>query len=463
MKIKTKLALLYTSITVSVLVVVFVFVYFLTSKTIDNNYYTLLFDKVLLTAQKNFEEDELSQVAYQKILDTYQSLMPEALERIIVANDKQEAIIELQTFLDNNQIEKIFKEEYVKFEIGNMDGVGIYYPDNEGDFIVVVTAENTQGKYIKATLKNILFAVLLISSIFIFGLLWWNAQIITKPLQLMVEHMQKITAKDLHLRLPERKGDDELSQTTNYFNQMIERLEISFNSQKTFIANASHELKNPLTAIMGECEVMQLKDFTTNEYKDSIKQVEYEAERLNSLVNNLLQLVQTDLDMSESNKEKLVVGEEILAAINYFESSKYRGRILFENDNSTYSVEANKHLFFVALQNIIDNACKYSEKQVVVKTDKIKSGFQIAVIDEGIGIPSSEKDKIFDTFYRAGNTSSYKGSGIGLSLAFKILKLSGADIDVESFENKGTTVLISWNNRVNERILQNQLIRHYMQ
>ena len=106
---------------------------------------------------------------------------------------------------------------------------------------------------------------------------------------------------------------------------------------------------------------------------------------------------------------------------------------------------------------------KYSEKQVVVKTDKIKSGFQIAVIDEGIGIPSSEKDKIFDTFYRAGNTSSYKGSGIGLSLAFKILKLSGADIDVESFENKGTTVLISWNNRVNERILQNQLIRHYMQ
>ena len=270
MKIKTKLALLYTSITVSILVVVFVFVYLLTSKTIDNNYYTLLFDKALLTAQKNFEEDELSQLAYQKILDTYQSLMPETSEKIIVANDKQEAIIELQTFLNDNQIEKIFKEEYVKFEIGNLDGVGIYYPDNEGNFIVIVTAENTQGKYIKATLKNILLAILLVSSIFIFGLLWWNARIITKPLQLMVEHMRKITVKDLHLRLPERKSKDELSQTINYFNQMIERLEISFNSQKTFIANASHELKNPLTAIMGECEVMQLKDFTTNEYKDSI-------------------------------------------------------------------------------------------------------------------------------------------------------------------------------------------------
>ena len=447
MKIKTKLALLYTSITVGILMVVFVFVYFLTSKTIDSNYYTLLYDKALLTAQKNFEKDELSQLAYQKILDTYQSLIPETSEKVIVANNKQEATIELQSFLNDNQIKKLFDEKQIKFEIGNLDGVGIYYHDNEGNFIIIVTAENTQGEYIKNTLKTILLAILFISSIIIFGLLWWNARMITKPLQQMVDRMQKITAKDLHLRLPERKGNDELAQTANYFNQMIERLEISFNLQKTFIANASHELKNPLTAIMGECEVMQLKDFTTNEYKDSIKQVEYEAERLNSLVNNLLQLAQTDLDISESNMERFVIVEEIQKVINYLEASRYGGRILFEKDNSTYCIEANTHLFFVALQNIIDNACKYSEKQVVVKAHQTKLGFQLSVIDEGIGIPLSEKDKIFNTFYRAGNTSGYKGSGIGLSLAHKILKLSGADIEMESTENKGTMVRIMWNNK----------------
>ena len=444
MKIKTKLALLYTSITVSILVIVFVFVYLLTSRTIDNNYYTLLFEKALLTAQKNFEKDELTQHAYQKMLDTYQNLLPETSEKVIVANNKQDAAVELQSFLSNHQVEKLFNEKYIKFEVDNRAGVGIYYPDNEGNFVIIVTAENTQGEYIKATLKNILLAVLLISSIIIFGLLWWNARTITKPLQQMVDRMQKITANDLHLRLPERKGNDELAQTANYFNQMIERLEISFNSQKTFIANASHELKNPLTAIMGECEVMQLKDFTAGEYKGSIKQVEYEAGRLNSLVNNLLQLAQTDLDMSESNAEWLVVEDEIGAVINHFELSKDRGRIIFEKNNSTYGIEANKHLFFVALQNIIDNACKYSDTQVIVKTDKIKSGFQIAVIDMGIGIPATEKDKIFAAFYRAGNISGYKGSGIGLSLASKILKLSGADITIESVENKGTTVLVSW-------------------
>ena len=447
MKIKTKLALLYTSITVGILMVVFVFVYFLTSKTIDSNYYTLLYDKALLTAQKNFEKDELSQLAYQKILDTYQSLIPETSEKVIVANNKQEATIELQSFLNDNQIKKLFDEKQIKFEIDNLDGVGIYYHDNEGNFIIIVTAENTQGEYIKNTLKTILLAILFISSIIIFGLLWWNARMITKPLQQMVDRMQKITAKDLHLRLPERKGNDELAQTANYFNQMIERLEISFNLQRTFIANASHELKNPLTVIMGECEVMQLKDFTTNEYKDSIKQVEYEAERLNSLVNNLLQLAQTDLDISESNMERFVIVEEIQKVINYLEASRYGGRILFEKDNSTYCIEANTHLFFVALQNIIDNACKYSEKQVVVKAHQTKLGFQLSVIDEGIGIPLSEKDKIFNTFYRAGNTSGYKGSGIGLSLAHKILKLSGADIEMESTENKGTMVRIMWNNK----------------
>ena len=85
-------------------------------------------------------------------------------------------------------------------------------------------------------------------------------------------------------------------------------------------------------------------------------------------------------------------------------------------------------------------------RSVVVKAYQAELGFQISVVDEGIGIPSSEINKIFDAFYRAGNTSGYKGSGIGLSLAYKILKLSSADIVIKSVENKGTIVLITWNN-----------------
>ena len=446
MKIKTKLALLYTSITVGILMIVFVFVYTLTSKNIDDNYSSLLFDKALITAEKHFEKDEVSQQAYQKILDTYQTLLPETSETVIVANNKQEAVVELQQFLNSIQIEKLYNEKRIIFEINNLDGVGIYYPDNEGDFIIIVVAENTQGNFIKANLKNILLVILLISSILIFGLLWLNARIITKPLQQMVARMQQITAKDLHLRLMERKGNDELAQTINYFNQMMERLELSFNSQKSFIANASHELRNPLTAIMGECEVMQLKDFTSDEYKESIKRVESEIERLNTLVNSLFQLAQADLDISESGTEELNINDELQSIVNYFELSKYKGRISLERDEGHYGIKSNKHLLFVALQNIIDNACKYSDTHVNILACNTKSEFQIMVIDKGIGIPFDEMDKIFDTFYRARNTHNYKGVGIGLSLAYKILKLSGADIVVESVENKGTTVSITWHN-----------------
>jgi len=444
MKIKTKLALLYTSITVSTLMVVFVFVYFLTTRIIDNNYFTLLFDKALITAEMHFEKDELSQQAYQKIIDTYQTLLPETSETIIVANSKQDAATELQTVLNNSQIEKLFSEERIKFEIEKLDGVGIYYPDNEGDFIIIVTAENEQGEYIKANLKNILLVILFISSFLIFVLLWWNAQLITKPLQQMVVRMRQITAKDMHLRLTERKGNDELAQTINYFNEMMERLEISFSSQKTFISNASHELRNPLAAIIGECEVMQLKDFSVEEYKISIKRVESEIERLNLLINNLFRLAQADLDISESNTERLNITEELQSIVNNFELSKYKGRIKFDSDNSNFHVNSNKNLLFTAIQNIIDNACKYSNTQVFIQSHKTKSGFQIKVIDNGIGIPSTDKDKIFDTFFRASNTHDYKGSGIGLSLASKILKLSSAEIVVESIENNGTTVSIVW-------------------
>ena len=273
-----------------------------------------------------------------------------------------------------------------------------YYPDNEGNFIIIVTTENTQGEYIKTNLKNILLVTLLISSLFSFGLLSWNAQIITKPLQQMVVRMQQITAKDLHLRLTERKGSDELAQTINYFNQMMERLELSFNSQKSFIVNASHELRNPMTAIMGECEVMQLKEFTSGEYKESIKRVENEIERLNTLVNSLFQLAQADLDISESGAETLNISEELQSIINYFEHSKYKGRISLELNDATYHIKSNKHLLFVALQNIIDNACKYSDNPVNILARNTKSGFQIMVIDKGVGIPPNEQDKIFDTF-----------------------------------------------------------------
>ena len=136
--------------------------------------------------------------------------------------------------------------------------------------------------------------------------------------------------------------------------------------------------------------------------------------------------------------------DELQFTINYFEHSKYKGRISFERDKTPDYIKSNKYLLFVALQNIIDNACKYSDNLVSVSACSTSSGFQIMVADKGIGIPLDEKDKIFDTFYRTKNAHNYKGAGIGLSLAQKILKLSGADITVESAENKGTTVSILW-------------------
>lgn len=445
MKIRTKLALLYTSITVGILVIVFVFVYLVTSRSIDNNYYTLLSEKALITAQKHFEEDELNQVAYEKILDIYKELLPETSETIILANDKAEAAVGLQTYLTAEQIEQLFADQPVRFNQDDKDAVAIYYTDNEGDFVVIVAAVNTQGEYIKTQLLRILVGILLISCFCIFVLLWWNAGVITKPLHEMVNRMQKISAKDLHLRLDERKGNDELAQVIHYFNQMIGRLEISFDSQKTFIANASHEFKNPLTAIMGECEVMQLKDFSPEEYREAIVRIEHEVERLNKLMNSLLELAQTDLDISKSDLEELNIVEELSAVVAYFELSKYKGRVKFIPGDVDYSVKANKQMLFVAFQNLIDNACKYSEQEVRVELIKRKQQLAIVIADRGIGIPDDEKEHIFHTFYRAKNTLDYKGSGIGISLSLKILKLFGADMKIDSLINKGTTVTIIWN------------------
>lgn len=444
MKIKNKLALHYTSITIGILIMVFVFVYTLTTKTINNHHYSLLAEKALLTAQKHFEKDELSEFAYQRVLDAYQEILPGTTEEVIISNNIDIAIQELQGYLSEVEIEDLFNKHHVDFELNDTNAVAIYYEDNEGNFVVIVSAENTQGDYISAYLKRILIIILLASSLLIFLLLRWDASIITKPLEQMVTRMKEINAKDMHIRLDSRKGNDELAETINYFNQMIERLEISFNSQKTFIANASHELKNPLTAIVGECEVMQLKDFTQDEYKEAINRIETETERISLLVNNLLQLAQADLDILESDMEDLNITNELQSVVDYFNISKYKERIIFNKQETDFYIKANKHLLFVALQNLIENACKYSEDIVEIKSTSTPSHFSISIIDKGIGIPADEIDKVLAPFYRAKNTYNYKGAGIGLSLVSKILALSNATLTLQSTENEGTTATITW-------------------
>ena len=107
-------------------------------------------------------------------------------------------------------------------------------------------------------------------------------------------------------------------------------------------------------------------------------------------------------------------------------------------------MKANPYLLKIALKNIIDNACKYSEKEVDLSLFQVEQKIIIEIKDQGIGIPQNELEHIFQSFYRASNTHDYPGQGIGLSLTMKILSAYHATLDISSFIEKGTKVRITF-------------------
>ena len=219
----------------------------------------------------------------------------------------------------------------------------------------------------------------------------------------------------------------------HYARQMVERIDFAYQSEKAFISNASHELNNPLTAIQGECEISLMRERTAREYQDALRRIAMENHRVIQLIKQLLFLARGDR-------------EQLQKAIDTFSLADYlmpftSERISFSPDNFAYQVEANPDLLKIALQNILQNACKYSgDKPVEMRL----RGSVLSIVDQGIGIPPEEIQRVTQPIYRASNAHAYAGRGIGLSLSLRILRKYGASVHITSRLGEGTTVAIDF-------------------
>lgn len=217
-----------------------------------------------------------------------------------------------------------------------------------------------------------------------------------------------------------------------YAKRISERIDHAYESEKAFIRNASHEVNNPLTAIQGECEISLMKERTSGEYQAALKRIASETKRMILLMKHLLFLAHGEKEMLNNNTEPIQLANLLMEYA--------QGRVHFSMDNFALSVEANPQLLRMALDNLISNACKYSEG--IVSLDL--RGTVLEIIDQGIGIPEKELDNIFQPFYRASNTREFVGNGIGLSLAIRILNFYGAQVKIVSKESEGTCVSIDF-------------------
>lgn len=441
MKVGSKIALFYTLVSVLTTVIIIAVFYIFSTQYINRLYASYLREKAYLTAQKHWEKDEVDEQSYQIIQRKYDELLPEAHEILLNMDSLSEVRDTLNKYLTQQQQTLLIAgEDSIPFSFKYKDqlGAALYYPDNEGNFIVLVMSRNAYGTEIQEHLLLLSIFLVLFSSVLIYFIGKLYSGRILVPLQHILKELKKIRANSLNRRLKKTGNNDELEEIIVTLNSMLDRLDSAFKAEKSFVSHASHELNNPITAIQGECEISLLKERSTGEYVEALQRISSESKRLSNLIRHLLFLFRQDEELLKNNMEEIPL-QDMLTDLT---TGTARIRLHMQESGTQATVQANPYLLKIALKNIIDNACKYSEKEVDITLSRINQQVVIEIEDRGIGIPQEEIEHIFQSFYRGSNTHDYAGQGIGLSLTMKIISAYNGKLEISSEIEKGTKVQV---------------------
>ena len=444
MKITTKLSIIFSIIASVALVIFGVLVYLFTLNHSDKVFQELLSDRVTITEKLFLEKESFSAIELEKIKDQFLRALPEETEEVIELKNDVMPVFKYN-YSDKNKQQLIVNESY-SFQEGNMTGVSNIFNVNKKSYLIIVTAVDVVG------IQNLVFlrVRIIILILIVLPLLFIISFVVTKralrPLTNKIHHANAISASNLYERLQIINPNDEIGELAIAFNKLLDRLEASFKSQKSFISNASNEIRNPLTAIMGEAEITGAKLRSTEEYAESLKTILQEAERLSLTVNNLLELSKVRATEEDIKFEILQFDdflEEIKTSFDFFSPENKVSISIAKTQSGIYSVSINKNLMKTALFNLLDNACKFSSnKPVDIKLVKVGNWLSLTIEDNGLGISEKDLLQIKEPFYRGENTLHINGSGIGLALCEKIIMLNNGTLTIDSVLNNGTKVIV---------------------
>lgn len=259
----------------------------------------------------------------------------------------------------------------------------------------------------------------------------------------MVTIISSIYPKNVEKRL-DTSTEDTFTPIKNAINDLLDRIEGAFQLQQTFISNFSHELKNPLMKMVSQLEMAIVKERDHAEYQRIIRSVLDDLKELGHLSDTLLELAKVGNNQTEFIPASLRIDELLFDAREYLltGSRDCRIRIDFAADALTeedLTVLGNAHLLRTAFVNLMENGCKFSYDGLVhVRCGREDNFVVVSIKNKGFGIKSSDIPHLYDPFFRAENTASYKGYGIGLPLVHRIIRHHKGDIRVFSVENEET-------------------------
>lgn len=273
------------------------------------------------------------------------------------------------------------------------------------------------------------------------------AKKIIQPISLISNKMSEISSEHLDERLNNPGSDDEIANLVNTFNDLLCRLQDSFQRERQFIGDVAHELKTPIATLRSGIELSLSKSRDKKEYLKSLNETLIDTSRLSSTVNSILDLAWLGAENIDNlfKPINLTLALRDLQEITLKLAVKKHISVKFNLENHIM-IEGVEDKITRALLNVLDNAIKFTpiNGMVNLKLRRTNHNAVIQIKDTGIGITKEELPHIFKRFYRGNKTSKTFGSGLGLAITEGIIKLHRGNITISSIAGKGTLVRITF-------------------
>lgn len=448
MNIKSKLTYRLLAMVSGIWLFASLSIYIFSAEYRKEEFYRRLESKAKTAAKLLIEFEEVDANLLKKIESANPLKLPS--EKISIYDYNNEEIFStnqnLSIAISPSILDRIRLEEEINWDQGDIEIIGLLYTDRYDRFAVIAAANDVFGKSKLNNLRNILIIVFLFSIIIVTLIGRVYAKSALQPISAVVDEVNMIGVSNLDKRISEGNGKDEIAILGITFNRMLIRLQDAFKSQRSFISNASHELRTPMTSILSQIDVILLKEREKVVYIQTLGSVREDVKNLANLTSKLLLLARTEA-FSESfiNQRVDTILWQIVSEVTRL-NAHFKIRVTISSiidDENQLTVSGNEQMLKSVFLNLIDNACKFSENhEVDINISPIDNEIALKFTDQGIGIPEADVWRITQPFFRASNAVAISGHGIGLSLAKNIVDIHQGVMEIHSVEGSGTTVLV---------------------
>lgn len=260
-------------------------------------------------------------------------------------------------------------------------------------------------------------------------LAWALASSFARPLRRLADASERLGAGDLSARSERVGGAEEIQQLGRSFDQMADRLERSVRAQREFVANASHQLRTPLTGMKLRLE-SAIDEAEDQEVRKQLEAAELEVDRMAEIVDRLLMMAR---QIEEGQPTNVDLRDAVTRAVDRWEDrAAQRGASLLTRGEGG-AAQANPTDVDQILDNLLDNAIAYAPGEIVLETARDDGAYVVSVQDQGPGIPDAERERVTDRFYR-GRSAPTGGSGLGLAIARELAEKWGGSLEVRSLD-----------------------------